>query len=92
MSLQTERALTSINHEWINTNQLIILGVAKVVSASDSICLEYQGKQISSNQLESINPLANHQAKFSRNWCKQNAKINKLHHKVRISEKILYTK
>jgi putative transposase len=97
VSLQIERELARLNPEWVNTNQLIGIdaGVAKVVSASDSICLEYQGKQISTNQLESINPLANHQAKlaklnqdlarktkFSRNWYKQKAKINKLHHKV----------
>lgn len=97
VSLQTERPLSQVNPEWVNANQAIGIdvGIAKSVSASDSISFEYQGKQISSNQLDSINPLREHQTKlallqknlarktkFSRNWNKQKAKISKLHSKI----------
>jgi putative transposase len=97
VSLQTERPLSQINPEWININKVIGIdvGIAKAVSASDEISFEYQGKQISSKQLDSINPLREHQAKlaklqkdlagktkFSRNWSKQKAKISKLHSKI----------
>jgi putative transposase len=97
VSLQTERALSQVNPEWVKANQAIGIdvGIAKVVSASDSINFEYQGKQISSNQLDSINPLGKHQTKlaklqqdlarktkFSRNWHQQKSKITKLHSKI----------
>ncbi len=97
VSLQTERPLSQVNLEWVNANQAIGIdvGIAKAVSASDLISFEYQGKQISSNQLDGINPLREHQAKlaklqknlarktkFSRNWNKQKAKISKLHSKI----------
>lgn len=97
VSLQTERPLSQVNPEWVNANRAIGIdvGIAKAVSASDAISFEYQGKQISSNQLDSINPLREHQTKlaklqkdlarktkFSRNWNKQKAKISKLHSKI----------
>lgn len=97
VSLQTERTLSQVNPELVNANQAIGIdvGIAKAVSASDAISFEYQGKQITSNQLDSVNPLREHQAKlaklqkdlarktkFSRNWNKQKAKITKLHSKI----------
>lgn len=97
VSLQTERPLSQVNPEWVNANRVIGIdvGIAKAVSSSDTISFEYQGKQISSNQLDSVNPLREHQAKlaklqkdlarktkFSRNWNKQKAKISKLHSKI----------
>lgn len=97
VSLQTERPLSQINPELVNANQAIGIdvGIAKAVSASDAISFEYQGKQITSNQLDSVNPLREHQdklaklqkdlarkTKFSRNWNKQKAKISKLHGKI----------
>jgi putative transposase len=97
VSLQTERPLSQVNPELVNANKAIGIdvGIAKAVSASDAISFEYQGKQISSNQLDSINPLREHQVKlarlqkclarktkFSRNWNKQKNKITKLHSKI----------
>ena len=97
VSLQTERPLSQVNPELVNANQAIGIdvGIAKAVSASDAISFEYQGKQITSNQLDSVNPLREHQAKlaklqkdfarktkFSRNWNKQKAKISKLYSKI----------
>lgn len=97
VSLQTERPLSQVNPEWVNANKIIGIdvGIAKAVSASDTISFEYQGKQITSNQLDSVNPLREHQVKlaklqkdlarktkFSRNWNKQKAKISKLHSKI----------
>lgn len=97
VSLQTEQGLSQVNPEWVKANQAIGIdvGIAKVVSASDTINFEYQGKQISSNQLDSINPLGEHQTKlaklqkglarktkFSRNWHQQKSKITKLHSKI----------
>lgn len=94
VSLQTERPLSQVNPEWVNANKIIGIdvGIAKAVSASDAISFEYQREQIDSNQLDSINPLKQHQVKlaklqkdlarkvkFSRNWLKQKAKISKLH-------------
>ena len=95
--LRLQPQLSQVNPEWVNANRAIGIdvGIAKAVSASDAISFEYQGKQISSNQLESINPLREHQTKlaklqkdlarktkFSRNWNKQKAKISKLHSKI----------
>lgn len=97
VSLQTERPLSQVNPEWVNANRAIGIdvGIVKAVSSSDAISFEYQGKQISSNQLDSINPLREHQAKlaklqknlarktkFSSNWNKQKVKISKLHSKI----------
>ena len=97
VSLQTERHLSQVNPEWVNANQIIGIdvGIAKAASASDAISFEYQGQQINTNQLESINPFKQHQAKlarlqkdlarkvkFSRNWLKQKAKISKLHTQI----------
>ena len=97
VSLQTERPLSEVNPEWVNADKAIGIdvGIAKAVSASDVISFEYQGKQISGNQQDSINPLREHQAKlarlqkdlsrktkFSRNWHKQKTKITKLHSKI----------
>jgi putative transposase len=97
VSLQTERPLSQVHPEWVNANQIIGIdvGIAKAVSCSDAISFEYQGKEISSNQLDSVNPFREHQAKlaklqkdlarktkFSRNWNKQKAKISKLHSKI----------
>jgi putative transposase len=97
ISLQTERPLSQVKPEWVDANRVIGIdvGIAKAVSASDTISFEYQGKQVTSNQLDSINPLREHQAKlaklqkdlarktkFSRNWNKQKGKISKLHSKI----------
>lgn len=97
VSLQTEHPLSQINPEWVNANKVIGIdvGIAKAVSASDAISFEYQGKQVTSNQLDSINPLREHQdrlaklqkdlsrkTKFSRNWQKQRSKITKLHSRI----------
>jgi putative transposase len=97
VSLQTERPLSQVNPEWVNADKAvgIDVGIAKAVSASDAISFEYQGRQISSNQLDSINPLREHQVKlarlqkdlarktkFSRNWYKQKNQITKLHSKI----------
>ena len=97
VSLQSERPLSQVNPEWVNTNQVIGIdvGIAKAVSASDTISFEYQGQQIASNQLDSVNPLKLYQAKlaklqkdlarkskFSRNWQKQKAKVGKLHTQI----------
>lgn len=97
VALQTERPLSQVNPERANTNQAIGIdvGIAKAVSASDTISFEYQGQQIASNQLDSVTPLKLYQAKlaklqkdlarkskFSRNWQKQKAKVGKLHTQV----------
>jgi putative transposase len=97
ISLQTERPLSQVNPEWVNVDKVIGIdvGIAKAVSASDAISFEYQGQQVTSNQLDSINPLREHQTKlarlqkdlarktkFSRNWHKQKNKISKLHSKI----------
>ena len=83
VSLQTERPLSQISPEWVNANKVIGIdvGIAKAVSASDTISFEYQGQQIESN----LNPLKQFQAKlarlqkdlarkskFSRNWQRRN--------------------
>ena len=97
VSLQTERPLSQVNPECVNANKIIGIdvGIAKALSSSDTISFEYQGKQISSNQFDSINPLREHQTKlaklqkglarktkFSRNWNKQKVRISKLHSKI----------
>ena len=97
VSLQTELPLSQVNPEWVNASKVIGIdvGITKAVSASDTISFEYQGQQITSNQLDSVNPLKRHQpelaklqkalarkTKFSRNWYKQKAKISKLHSKI----------
>lgn len=97
VSLQTERPLSHINPSLADADKIIGIdvGVAKAVSASDNISFEYQGKQIDSNQLDSVNPLKQHQTKlaklqkdlsrktkFSRNWYKLKAKISKLHTRI----------
>lgn len=97
VSLQTERPLSQIDPKWVNANRAtgIDVGVAKAVSSSDTVSFEYQGTRLTGNQLDSVNPLREHQAKlaklqktlarktkFSRNWNKQKAKISKLHSKI----------
>lgn len=97
VSLQTERELSTVNPEWVNTNRAIGIdvGITKAVSSSDVISFEYQSKQITSNQLDSINPMRKEQTKlaklqkglarknkFSRNWHKQKKKVTKVHSKI----------
>lgn len=97
VSLQTERELSQVDPKLVDANKIIGIdvGVAKVVSASDKIGFEYNGKKIDSNQLDSINPLRMYQTKlarlqrslsrkikFSRNWYKAKALITKLHTKI----------
>lgn len=97
VSLQTERPLNQVSPEWVNADKVcgIDVGVAKAFSCSDSISFEYQGRLITAKQLDSINPLKQHQAKlakeqkvlarktrFSRNWYKQKAKLTELHAEI----------
>ena len=94
VSLQTERPSCQVNPQWVNADNVIGIdvGITKAVSSSDNISFEYQGVQIKSSQLDSINPLKQYQVKlaklqkdlarktkYSQNWKKQKAKISKLH-------------
>lgn len=97
VSLQAERELTQVNPKWVDANRIlgIDVGVVKTISSSDTINFEYQGQQITTNQLDSINPLRKYQTKlanlqkllsrktkFSKNWNKIRSKISNLHTKI----------
>ncbi len=97
VSLQTERPLSQVAPADVCSDKVIGIdvGIAKAISCSDNIQFEYQNQQINSDQLNSINPLKQHQnqlaklqkdlarkSKFSRNWYKQKAKISKKHAKI----------
>ena len=83
-----------MNLELVSANQIIGIdvGVKKVVTASDEINFEFEGKKYCCNQLDGINPFKEnkHQlaklqkdlarkTKYSRNWYQQKAKLSKMH-------------